>query len=1569
MSLAPSPSSESDETPAGSGPGVLRRWTRRLSLAVLATVTVVVVTLAAALYTSVGTRLALEQGISAYSEMIPGHVQVDSIQGSLAGGTTLAGVSLRDRYGQPLIEAASVQMQLSVADALRLTVTTGTIAIDGLRVYAQDFGRGGFGDLAPDGPAEPSAPTPNFGPDLPVDLDVGVALTDARIFKGDAGRPPVDWIIIPDYTVALDASGLTAHASVRGRLSVPDQGLDVWWSEAEISWADPQARLHALLVQSSLGSLEVVDTRVDLVERAFVVHARAQPSTAVVGDGDVMVRLDGEGTALGLSAHVEVAAPGMGTVVAALDGVIEPTPQLQVLVDGGIAGRVTEGGARVPPLDLRAAIDLAGDLDVGGSLRLSTTCLGCVDELGPLRLTATALAAPGLAWGAAWAQMTAQDVLVDAVASAMPGGVAGLQSNIGIPSLKVLQPVLARFAPGLDLRGALDVGVSCAALVGLQHGACRVKVDLDKGRPVARVVADTTIETLGGTGYSLRLDELLVSARDTTIRTAGPGASARYVDDTAGLSELRLVVESATGKGSVTAWGHADLPEPARFDAHLRLDDVGLDAVNAFAPGLAMGGVLKGTVSARGTSAEPELSAQLFGRELEVRGIELGTLSVAAGYRDQRAQAELHLDSGALGSLDVDADLPVNLGLDGGEVGLRGGSRARATVDVRGVDLTAVADLTPSLRSLAGQLHAGLQLRGTLGRPRLEAEVELWQARYRDNPLPHVKVDATYERGRAKVELRADGTTAFDQLSLDATIPLRLSLRRGQVQLRPEQDHQLVFAIAGGRLSDVTRWRPEVDIGGTVDLRLAVNGAGVSPTVDAAVDAASLSYDARQIGATSAVLRYADNAATLNLHARGPAVDGIGLEARVPVTLSLDQGVRWHPTQEHHADLSINNLYVQGVTEWLPPPRIAARGRLSAELELRGTAVQPQLDASVRIRDAWYGGRKVGTATVEASYRDEVACGELTWRQSSRRSAWALVRVPLSLNLRQFDATWRKADVHQVRLSIPRLDAELLDAFVDASEFPATVALDVVGDGHLEAFELGAAIRGVVKGRTGSYPVQGRVDLNQAEQALSFAVGPSGSRWATLQATAAARIPELMRGADWKDTEIDVRVDADDLQLAILAPMLPAEIQAVSGLLNTHATVKGKAGDPQLAGDLTVLAGALTIVTARQRLEDLNLRADIDNRGINVHALSLRSGGGTVKGAGAIEVLPRRGLTGWLDLQIADVPLRSPGLPRLGITSKVATTVDMTADELAIDVKISDAQVEVETTRIAAATAIPDNPNVSYVDLSQPSIADRDATEDPTVVSNSATSLRIELVDAVKVIGPSVDMSWSGVIRTRSQGGTTASGALNAKRGFFNLLGNDFDIQEGAVTLADDGSNVPFVNLTATTTVEDMEITAKVRGGLPRPEFELSSSPSLPQSEIFAVLVTGTTDTQAADNEDVEAKAASVLAAMSNPALQRQINDRLRVDRVGLGFGDSTDQPILTVGKRITKSLYAETEYHHNAPKNENRAQLGIEYEFAPRWSLETFFGDAAAGGVAIFWSRAFGKPRPANTTKPRARE
>ena len=76
-----------------------------------------------------------------------------------------------------------------------------------------------------------------------------------------------------------------------------------------------------------------------------------------------------------------------------------------------------------------------------------------------------------------------------------------------------------------------------------------------------------------------------------------------------------------------------------------------------------------------------------------------------------------------------------------------------------------------------------------------------------------------------------------------------------------------------------------------------------------------------------------------------------------------------------------------------------------------------------------------------------------------------------------------------------------------------------------------------------------------------------------------------------------------------------------------------------------------------------------------------------------------------------------------------------------------------------------------------------------------------------------------------------------------------------------------------------------------------------------------------------------------------------------MSFGDNLSQPIFKVGKNLSKNVYVETRYQANVPahdKSTNDAELGARYRFKPNWSLETYFGNRASGGVDVYWGRSY---------------
>lgn len=1547
----------------------MRRILKRIAAGVALLVLAVIGLVWSIVFTDTGTRLALEQGLAIYGDMIPGHASVDSVEGSIADGITLHGVRLADRHDQPLVEAATLRLRVDPWRAAARTIDTGTIRIEALRVYALAYEDGGFADLGPEGPAEEGPPSPYVGPELPVEIVGRLELVDAIVLTGSPSSPQ-ETLVVPELAVDLRAGGLQARAGVVGRVSIPAEDLEVFHLELDAEWSGPAAHVESLLVQSNAADIVLESAHVDFAKEAFglerlrvIPDAQWLADRAALPTGAAVVELRGAGATDDFSLDLDATLANAGSVAVSIAGALAPEPDLHAWIDAGLDEAEAIGVPDLPALHVDAWVDAAGDPATGTVAALRVQCHGCTDALGPLVVEADGFAGGGAQWGHASAHVSAADVRLDLDAAIDPQGVGGVMSQLRIPSLGALAPILDRFAPGLGLAGALEVDLACAGMIDPRTGMCRVQVDLERGAPVRRIVLDASAATSGPGAFLVAIGELIAEARDARVALARPHARVRYGPEGLAVDDFAVRVATKTGAGGVEMSGTLSLAEPREADARVRVRNLSLSAVDAFVPDLRARGRLNASLDMRGTMAAPELAVSIAGQGLGVRDIVVGDVDIDASYRAGVARASLDVEHGELGRARLRADAPIDLDLAAGAFGLRARDRMRVDLDVDDVPLAAARRFAAGVDTLEGELALHAKLRGTLQRPTIETELDVTHPRWDGKPLPELDLSARYERAAVTATLAATHPTAFERLTLDANVPVALDLVHGRARWHSDRDHGIDLVVEGARVQEVQAWAPSLVADGRVDLELVVRGSMHAPKVDAELHASDLAYANDAIGDVAASLRYADAKAAVQLHASGPAFGGVGVDAEVPVTIApADATFAWHPEREHRVHVSLNDLLVREALRFVPAAPgeaarpIAASGRLDAELDVKGPATAPVVTLDTALADGTYAHREVGRIGVNARYEEGRVHATVDWEKSPRHTAHVDADVPVVVDLPGGRVEWDRMAKHHLAIDVPRIDGELLAPFVDTGDFDATLALKVEGDGNAEAFDLDASVDGTLAGGDKRHPIRVRLDASQNSQSLAVSLGPRNAPWGTIDARTELPVFDVIGGADWKATPLRVHTDILALDLRTMDGFMPLEVQGLTGVLMAKATVDGTLGAPKLDGRIAVRNGAATIVPARQRIEKLEIVATLTNDAVKVPTLRFTAGGGTVTGHGGVTLREGAGLQGAIDLDIDDVPVRSPGLPRMKVSSKVATKVAMGLDDLGIEVRLAETKVDVYTSSITAGKPIPTNDKVRFVDFDTPaSEREPGPRDDPEAPPARRTRFALVLTEPLRIVGPAVDMAWKGKIETD---GAAASGALTADKGYFDLLGNDFDIEQGTVTLPDDGSNMPFVDVVARTTVDDVQITATVRGKLPKPELVLSSSPSMTQSEIFTVLVTGSADTESADPDEVEAKAASVLAATSNPALQRQINEKLHVDRVGVSFGESTEQPILSAGKNVSKKVYVETQYHHNAPRRQNRAELRVEYRFATRWSVETFFGDAAAGGVDLFWGRAFDSKR-----------
>lgn len=1538
-----------------------RRWLRALAWAAGGVVILCVVSMLALLYSSTVAGLVVSRAVGFYADAIPGDASVGRVEGRIGGDLVLHGVRLVDREGASLVEIDRLRVGVRPWAALARRLDLGRIELEGVRVWLPPEDAPGFADLAPPSEDEEPVESDGLGPDLPLRIDAMLALHDFVLLDGGT---QAEMASIGELDLEVWAQGRRAETTLRLDAAVPLIELEELQLGLHAAWDEPEVRLDDLELRTSWGSAELLSAQLDVEAmrgalEPLIVEPDPRWIEAELGvrpEAPWRITLHGSGDLSEVDVELEVDAPELLVARTRISG--RPTPPLDTTLELVVTPGATllRQLTDASPLELLVSATITGDPQAELSARLALHCPGCDLQGAPVTLVASARGAPADPRGRVEARFAGGGLGVWLDAALESTGRYQATAGLAAPDLGRLASIVNRVAEAPDLAGAAEAQLDCSGTIDPLTAACGVEVGVRQGRPVRS--ADIALRVELADAIELVADRLELDAPPVRIGLAASNPRVVIADERVQIDDVDLRVAVARAVGRVTASGRLDASGSHALDVGVRgLDLAGLDS---FVPGLGVRGRVDLDARLEGTTTEPRLDAQIVGRSLGWHATDLGTLRLDLGYGEGRGRVAVRSPTGPLQGMRFDANVPVALPGEGVAGGLRGDAPARANLDLHGLDLAVAAAFAPSPLALAGSLDLEASLAGTLARPRLSLTLTGRGLAYDDAPLGDVRAELSYARSsaQARVELEHPSVRKA-RVELESSLTLDLASPR--VAWAPGSPHRAHLQIEQAKLEALSRWLPEPALAGTLDLDVRLAEDLVAPTIDVGLAVRDLDVAGRRVGSLEAEAGYADGVASLRATGQGPALEGLGVTARVPIRLSPGTGrAQWSADEPHELDVSLVGVHLDEAVAWLPGP-IDVEGRGDTHVRLRGTASAPRAEVFLAFGDLRYGGRDVGDVELEAAFADERASADLRVRRDVSRHLEASAAVPLRVDVGRGDVAWLSDRPHSLHVEAPRIDPELLLPFVELPEsLDFALALHADGRGDLAEPTLDVQLGGHIE-LEGSprQPFATTVTVGGSSQRAKLTLGDDAHPLLVVDGRSKLPLAALARGeVDVATTPLHVDVRADDVDLSLAGGLAPELVANPTGRVDLRASVGGTVGAPKLDGSLGVRNAALTVVPLRQRFEAFTLDVSLANERIELSTLSARSGRGSLHARGRMD-LGEQGIVGELELRGSRVPLRKPGLPHMELSTQVRTSLSMQGERTRIGIDVRDTRVDVALSQTAAAKAIPTSARVHYVEFDDRRPAERTETLESVDAEAGGPSrpmdLLLRLSDPVRITGPAVDMAWGGTLRAAIEGeDVVADGAIQTQDGYFDLFGNQFRIEEGSVSIPKGRDHEPFVDLTATTQVAEVQITAHVRGRVSRPELIFSSTPAMTQSQIFTMLLTGSPDVDSADSGDVEARAASLLAAFSNPALQRQLNERLGVDRIGVGFGERTDQPILSVGKYLGKKVYVETQYQHNAAPTDNRAQLMMRYRLAPRWSLETVFGDAAAGGIDLFWGRAF---------------
>ena len=398
-------------------------------------------------------------------------------------------------------------------------------------------------------------------------------------------------------------------------------------------------------------------------------------------------------------------------------------------------------------------------------------------------------------------------------------------------------------------------------------------------------------------------------------------------------------------------------------------------------------------------------------------------------------------------------------------------------------------------------------------------------------------------------------------------------------------------------------------------------------------------------------------------------------------------------------------------------------------------------------------------------------------------------------------------------------------------------------------------------------------------------------------------------------------IDAQILRLAV------PDLQS-SGIVALDIRAVGSGASPQVQGQVRLQNIALATTAAPLGIHNLNGTLDVSSDRVQISSLTAEVGGGQVSAGGSVAYRPSLQFN--IALQGKSVRLRYPDGLRTVLDSNLAWTGNTQASTLTGRVLIDalsftqDFDLATFGDQFSSNAATPAQPGFADTVNLQVSIQSKGS------LSATASQVSLEGDADLRVLGTAANP----VITGRTD--------LNAGELFYRNV--RYQVQRGVVTFADPNETKPVLNVSASTTVEQYNLTVNLRGPFDMLTVSYSSDPPLPSADIINLIARGKTSSElAASSPSTDSMVASQAASQVSGGLQKLAGiSSLQIDPL-LGGNNQNPSARVALQQRVTKNFLFTFSTDVSQPGSE---MVQGEYQINKRWSVSV--ARDQLGGVSV---------------------
>ncbi len=366
--------------------------------------------------------------------------------------------------------------------------------------------------------------------------------------------------------------------------------------------------------------------------------------------------------------------------------------------------------------------------------------------------------------------------------------------------------------------------------------------------------------------------------------------------------------------------------------------------------------------------------------------------------------------------------------------------------------------------------------------------------------------------------------------------------------------------------------------------------------------------------------------------------------------------------------------------------------------------------------------------------------------------------------------------------------------------------------------------------------------------------------------------------------------------------LIKVEAFDLTGKVNLAADATGTIENPQIIGSLSAENLRLESALSGTLVENIRARGRFAGAVLTLTGFKGNAaGGGTVSGRGIVDLGIDDGVAVNLQLQANNARL----LNRDDISATVSGPLTVISDGQG---GVLGGNVVIDQGRFELGNSDPESklPNVAYRELN------RRADELPArrVKIPWRYDMTATARNDIKVTGLGLDSEWSADLTLTGEIDSPRIGGIaKMVRGDYEFSGRRFELERGQVTFRRASPPDPRLDIVARANVQGLSATINVTGTGQKPEITFSSIPALPEEELLARLLFGSSINDISAPEAVQL-AAAVASLRSGGGLDpiNQLRSAIGLDRLRIiGADAATGQGTsIAAGKYVTRRTYVE---------------------------------------------------------------